>query len=133
MTLPVHLSIITVVIICLLGFIGLKRKKFFISKKKSFWLAVVVFLSVYLLILGLAIITDVYYQWNLERYDLDGDGFFSGKEQTKEQQVAMQKLTNDVGRNFSFITGFIFAFIIGILTYICSKLYYSNLSKNSSR
>ena len=65
---------------------------------------------------------DIYYQWDLNRYDLDKDGLFGGEEITKEQEAAMQRLTSDVGRNFSFITGFIFALIIAGAVYIFGRL-----------
>jgi hypothetical protein len=65
---------------------------------------------------------DIYYQWDLNRYDLDKDGLFGGQEITDEQKAAMQRLTNDVGRNFSFITGFIFAGAIGTMIYLLGRL-----------
>lgn len=86
---------------------------------------VTVFLFLYLFIVGSATYNDIYYQWDLNQYDLDKDGFFVGKEVTKEQQEAMEKLSNDLGRNFSLITGLLFAFPISLLTYgigrICIK------------
>jgi hypothetical protein len=35
-----------------------------------------------------------------------------------EQNEAMRKLTSDIGRNFSFISGFVFASIISTAVYI---------------
>ncbi|MBK9794342.1 MAG: hypothetical protein IPP60_14915 [Sphingobacteriales bacterium] len=61
----------------------------------------------------------IYYQLDLNRYDLNKDGMFGGKEITNEQNEAMRKLTSDTGRNFSFITGFVFAF-----NYFDSSLYF---------
>ncbi len=78
----------------------------------------VVFLSLYILIVGSAAFDDIYYQWDLNRYDLDKDGFFSGAELTKEELSAEFRLTNDVGRNLSVITGFVFAAIISLFVYI---------------
>ena len=60
----------------------------------------------------MATFDDIYYQWDLNRYDLDKDGMFSGEEITDQQNEAMRKLTSDTGRNFSFITGFVMALII---------------------
>jgi hypothetical protein len=59
----------------------------------------------------------MYYQWDLNRYDLDKDGFFGGQEVTREQQAAMQRLINDVGRNFLIFTGLIFSFVISVAIY----------------
>ena len=81
-----------------------------------------VFLVLYLFIVGSATYEDIYYQWDLNRYDLDKDGFFGGQEVTKDQEAAMQRLTSDVGRNFSFVTGFIFALVISGTVYVVGRL-----------
>ena len=81
-----------------------------------------VFLVLYLFIVGSATYEDIYYQWDLNRYDLDKDGFFGGQEVTKDQEAAMQRLTSDVGRNFSFVTGFIFALMISGTVYVVGRL-----------
>ena len=47
---------------------------------------------------------------------------FGGDELTNEQNEAMRRLTSDTGRNFSFITGFIFAFIISLTIFIFGLL-----------
>jgi hypothetical protein len=75
------------------------------------------------LIVGGATYNDVCYQWEVNSYDLDKDGFFAGKELTKEYYLAMSKLTNDVGRNFSFITGLIVSALISGLVFIVGKVY----------
>jgi len=43
----------------------------------------------------------------LARYDLDGDGMFSGEELTPEMERAMDDVTNDTGRSLAPITGLI--------------------------
>ena len=48
---------------------------------------------------------DWHYKYELEKFDLDGDGMFSGKELTPEMDKAMKRLTNDTGRTFAPITG----------------------------
>jgi hypothetical protein len=73
-------------------------------------------------IVGNAACSDIYYQWKVNSFDFDKDGFFSGAEITPAQTKAMEHLTNDVGRNFSFITGVIFAFIFSIIIYIMGRL-----------
>ena len=88
-----------------------------------------VFLAAYLFVVGSTTYDDIYYQWDLNRYDLDKDGFFGGQEITKDQEAAMQRLTNDVGRNFSFVTGFIFALVISGTVYLFGRLK-SRLIKN---
>lgn len=120
-TIPYHLA--TPTIICVVGLliILIYRKRLF-SKSKLFWTSLTVFLVLYLFIVSSATYDDIYYQWDLSRYDLDKDGMFGGEEITKQQEEAMIKLTNDTGRNFSFITGFVFALIISTAVYISGRL-----------
>ena len=120
-TIPYHLAIPT--IICLFGLLTIlfNRKKLF-SKNRILWISITTFLFLYLFIVGTATFDNIYYQWNLNRYDLDKDGMFGGAEITDAQNEAMRKLTSDTGRNFSFITGFIFAFIISTFVYILGRI-----------
>ena len=112
-TIPYHLVIPTILCIASLLIILFARKKLFSDNKtKILWITVIVFLSIYLLIVGCATFDDIFYQWDINRYDLDKDGFFSQNEITKEQEAAMLRLTSDTGRNLSFITGLIFSLII---------------------
>ena len=83
-----------------------------------FWNSLILFLGLYLLIVGKATYDTIYYQWDLNRYDLNKDGFFNGIEITNSQKEAMKVLTNDTGRNFSFISGFIFAFFSTTIFYV---------------
>lgn len=121
-TIPYHLTIPAIICVIGLGILFFYRKKFF-QKNKVFWISVTVFFVLYLLIVASATYDDIYYQCNLNRYDLNKDGIFSGQDITKEQEAAMQRLTNDVGRNFSFIIGFIFALIISSIVYIIGLLF----------
>jgi hypothetical protein len=120
-TLPYHLAIPT--IISLIGLVAILfyRKNLFV-KNKLLWISITVFLIIYLYFVGSATYETVYYQWDLNRYDFNKDGFFGGREITSEQKEAMRKLTSDTGRNFSFITGFIFALIISIGVYVAGKI-----------
>lgn len=120
-SIPYHLVIPT--IICFLGLVTiiLFHKKLF-NKNKLLWYSVIVFLVLYFYIVGSSAYDDIYYQWDLNRYDLDKDGFFGEKEITKEQEAAMNRLTSDVGRNFSFITGFIFAGFLSSIFYVVGRL-----------
>jgi energy-coupling factor transporter transmembrane protein EcfT len=118
---PYHLLIPTV--LCIVGLVVVlfyRKKKY--KKIKVFWICVTVFLVLYLLIVASATYDDIYCQWKLNSYDINKDGIFSGQEITQEQKAAMQKLTNDVGRNFSFISGFIFALTISLIIYIVGLL-----------
>ena len=117
-TIPYHLAFPTVICIVGLLTILLFRKRIFTTKRnKIFWISLIVFLSCYALFVGGATYIDMYYQWDLNRYDLDKDGFFGEQEVTREQQAAMQRLINDVGRNFLIFTGLIFSFVISVAIY----------------
>ena len=48
---------------------------------------------------------DSHLKRELETFDLDGDGFFSGAEVSPAQQEALLRVTSDTGRTFSPITG----------------------------
>jgi len=116
-TIPYHLAIPSLVCIIILILIGFKRKKLF-KQKKMRWLSITLFLLLYLIIVGTATYNDIFYQWDLNKYDLDKDGFFGRVEITEAQKKVMLKLTSDTGRNLSFITGLIFAFIISTAVYL---------------
>lgn len=61
----------------------------------------------YCLLLVSVRFADMYFEHRLDKYDLDGDGMFSGAEVTPGMQAAMSDLTNDTGRSLAPITGLI--------------------------
>ena len=99
------------------------HKKLF-GRNKVAWISVTVFLVLYLLIVGRATYDDIHYQFEMNRLDLDKDGLFGQNEMTKEFNNVMSNVSNDTGRNFSFITGFFFALIISIAVYVLGRLLY---------
>ena len=121
LTLPYHLIIPTIICMVGLGAIIFYRKRLF-AKNKLLWTSMTVFLILYLFIVGSATYHAIYYQWDLNRYDLDKDGMFGGKEITLKQTEAMQRLSSDTGRNFSFISGFIFALAISTTVYLSASI-----------
>ncbi|HET7733326.1 MAG TPA: hypothetical protein VFK73_05745 [Paludibacter sp.] len=130
-TLPYHLFIPTLICIGILILMIFNYKSLLKNKRyRWLWICFALFLVLYIFIVGSATILDIYYQWDLNRYDSDKDGFFAGEEITQEQQVAMQKLTNDLGRNLTFITGFMFSIIISVAVYISGIIL--NKAKQSS-
>lgn len=48
-------------------------------------------------------------------FDLDGNGIFENEEITDGLKEALTKVASDVGRNFSFISGLIKAFVLTII------------------
>ena len=75
------------------------------------------FLGTYIVIIAYVILYDIYLQNNLNSFDIDNNGFSSGSEITIEQKKAMQKLSSDTGRNFSFIIGLFYSAILSGLIY----------------
>jgi hypothetical protein len=123
-TIPYHLVIPTLIsFIALLTIFAKSGKLFYKNKTKWVWISAVAFLGCYLVIVGGAAYSDIFYQLDVNRFDLNQDGLFSGKEVTKEQEAEMQRLTNDVGRNFSFITGLVFSALISSGVYFIGKIY----------
>jgi len=112
---PVHLLVATLFSLGVLWYILTNRKEFFQGNyRRWFWISAVVFFSIYGLIVGLAMFQDIYLDWNLNRYDLNKDGIFTGPEICNEQKNAMDRVIRDVGRNFAVITGLIFSEIISL-------------------
>ena len=120
---PYHLIIPCFISLIVLVIIGIRRKVLFQENKRRWlWISVTVFFGFYLLKVGLSAFLTIYYQIELNSYDLNQDGFFSGNEITPGQEVAMQKVVSDVGRNFSFITGGIYALVLATITFIIGKV-----------
>ena len=69
-----------------------------------------------------ALMTDIYLAYQLEQYDLDGDGFFTGEEVTPEQELALKKVVSDTGRTFAPLTGFILSLGLSLIVFIALKL-----------
>ncbi|WP_330442914.1 hypothetical protein [Flavobacterium sp. C4GT6] len=116
-------SLICSIGLCIICF-NLKK---LLARNKVFWIAAIAFFTIYLFIVGSALYDTYYYEWSLNQYDLNKDGIFSGNEINEDQKKAMQNLINDSGRNFSFITGFIFALIVSSVIYLSGRL----ISKNN--
>jgi hypothetical protein len=116
-SIPYHLIIPS--LICLIAIILIlrSRKKLF-TKDRLLWISILCFCFIYLFFVGSSAYADIYYQLDLNKYDLDKNGFFSSSESTTEQKNAMQKLSSDLGRNLSVFIGFIFAIILASFIYI---------------
>lgn len=121
-TIPPHLLIPMAVSLVGLIFLIVKRK---ILKRKNpaLYKSGLIFFFSYALIVGNALGHDIYYQWDLNRYDLDHDDVFgSPTETTPDQERTMERLTNGVGRDRSFSSGFIVSAILSVSVYIVMRL-----------
>ncbi len=67
-------------------------------------------------------LTEFYLDYQLNKFDLNNDGMFSGAEVTLEQQTAMLKVVSDTGRTFAPFTGFIFSGLISLVSLMGLKL-----------
>jgi len=122
-SLKIHLFIPAVISFLVLGMIFLTRKRLFrIGTKKWFWISTTVFFALYLFILCGAMYSGWQDQWNLNKYDLNQDGNFTGSEITPDMEKAMKKLTNDTGLNLSFITGLILSGLIALFVFGIGKI-----------
>lgn len=103
-----------------------------VKKKDSVrsWIAWTFIISIvcYFLLLFSVWLVDMHFEIRLNRYDLNGDGMFSGAEMTPQMEAAMDDFTNDTGRSLAPITGIIISpiysgfwhFVIG-LPYILKR------------
>lgn len=86
-------------------------------------------LLTYIIIVASASYFSFKYQSELDAFDLNNDGLFSGNEINEEQQKAMQKVISDTGRNFAPFTGILFSVIYYIILLLTLSLI-NKMSKN---
>ncbi|MBX9807252.1 MAG: hypothetical protein K2X95_05605 [Flavobacteriaceae bacterium] len=97
-------------IIIILTLLYLNRK--YLNKKiTTNQIAMISAFLFYLSIIVTVIATNYILKNELNSFDLNGDGFFNGKEITTEQQTAMHNVISDTGRNFAPIIGIIYSLI----------------------
>lgn len=103
----------------------LKRKlKLSINK-----IALLSSLLTYIIIVASASYLSFKYQSELDAFDLNNDGLFSGNDINEEQQKAMLKVISDTGRNFAPFTGILFSVIYYIILLLTLSLI-NKMSKN---
>ena len=93
--------------------------KYFKTKSRLLFLAFSG-LGIYFIILLGAHLTRIDLQSQLDAFDLNGDGFFSGHEITPALEEAVQRATSDTGSALAPITGAIFSVIY---VFIVSELW----------
>lgn len=99
-----------------------KRKSFVVAGTKNWWMiSLAVFFGLYLIIMLGALHANYSLAHDLQQYDLNGDGIFSGDEITPEQHQAIRKVSSDTARTFAFITGLIFSAFIALSLLIAGK------------
>ncbi len=96
----------------------------------AFKLIVANFLTMYVIIVGSVFLYDIYLSYKLSKFDLDGDGIFSGEEITPEQDKYLNLNAHDTGRLFAPITGFIFSLFQSIAFWIVFRLVFYRFIHN---
>ena len=107
---------------------------FYFKKYKLIKLTLLNFFLIYLLLIVNVYFYELYLEYKLSLFDLNGDGFFSEIESTKEKEKYMSLVINDTGRKFVVLTGLIFSFLYSIFFFVGTKLVTSfkeNLKRNN--
>ena len=102
-----------------LSFIKVIMNIFFQYKIKIAFLLSVAF---YLLLNILVYVQDQHYYNELQKFDLNQNGFFSKEEITPAQQLAQKKVVSDTARNFAPFTLIPVSLIIGIFLFFSLKI-----------
>lgn len=86
-------------------------------------LTIIHFISVFIVFLLGIYCYEMYLEYRLDSFDLNGDGFFTGEENTPEKEKYMSLVTNDTGRTFAPFTGLVFSFLYSALFLCVLKLH----------
>jgi len=100
------------------AFLRHSGKKLALASKVSLYTFVISYSLIIYLVFGY----EVYLEFQLNKFDLNNDGIYSGLEVTASQKLAMSKVISDTGRTFAPFTGFIFSSLIGLLSLFIVKL-----------
>lgn len=72
----------------------------------------------YLSILAFVVFTRITLRNNLNSFDLNNDGFFTGNEINDAQREALRKVSSDTGLTFAPITGILYSIIYFTFLYL---------------
>ena len=86
-------------------------------------LTIINFIFVYIFFVLGVYCYEIYLEYRLDSFDLNGDGFFTGEENTPEKEKYMSLVINDTGRTFAPFTGLIFSFLYAVIFLCALKLY----------
>jgi len=102
----------------LLILILVANKWTFKSTFRKFWISFSQFLIIYALIVGMAASIDIKIKEDLEKYELNAENIYTEEEAAILYEETMDKLINDVGRNFTVFTGLFISGIFSFITYL---------------
>ena len=109
---PYHLIIPAILSIITMLFFNIKCK----NQKYKLRLAVNIFIISYFLTLSFVIFKEFHLQWELNQFDINNDGFFTGKELNDKQKLSLNRYVNDTGRTFAPVTSLFSSFLITLLS-----------------
>ena len=84
--------------------------------------SLIISLIIYSLVNLFIILQGRYYENNLEKYDLNKSGFFEKNERTRDQIIALKKVSNDTARNLAPIITIPFIIIFGLMFWCILKV-----------
>lgn len=120
MDLKLHLLLPAVLSLFIISLILMGRKWLF-HRNKILWQGVLLFFTIYLLIVGGAYLMDLNLAYKASQME-DVDGMIDYQSLTLEQKKDWDSYINDTGRNFSFIVGLIFSGAITIFFFLAASL-----------
>jgi len=121
-TITIHMHLLIPALISLAAFIVLLVNRNALRKRsKILFKAALIFSFSHTLLVGNALGHDIYYQWDVNRYDLNQDGVFSTAETTPEQLLAFGRLTNDSSRNLA-VNSLIVSVVLSASVYILMRI-----------
>lgn len=94
-------------------------------------LTIINFVIIYLLIVGSVVFYELYLDYKIRTFDLNGDSFFSEVEINSEYAKYSSLLTNDIGRKFAPITGLFFSLVCSAIFYGILKI--ANYARKASK
>ena len=114
--LPLIASLVFIVI-----FLFIKNKISNSTFKYDLLMSGLLFFIIYFILISISAINGIYIQYVYDSFDINQNGFIENIEKTEGFEQAMQDVTRDTVRNFAFITGAIFSFVIS-LVYFLSRI-----------
>lgn len=91
-----------------------------VIKKIGFrwWIHIAGYIAIYTTIVCLVFYQELILNMQLQEFDLNKDGIFTGDEVTIDQRSLMRRLAKDTARKFSIYTGLVYSLIITFVLYL---------------
>lgn len=119
---PFHNIVLCFLCLFVIVYIIWSRKSIF-PKRRWLWIAITTFIISYLFIILYTSYLDTSYQNELNSFDLNKDGLFTGEEINFNQKEALAKVGNDTARNLVPISGLLYAFLLALPIFVGGQIY----------